>query len=46
MRRKSDDAGDDDDDDEAVVEDGVGVPKGFSALSVTGSTLYLCVPIR
>lgn len=44
MRRKresddDDDAGDDDV--EAVVEDGVGVPKGLSALSVTG-TLYLC----
>lgn len=40
-RRKSDDVGDDD---EAVVEDGVGVPKRFSALSVTGSTLYLLCP--
>lgn len=46
MRRKSDDAAaDDDDDDEAVVEDGVGVPKWFSALVVTG-TLYFSVPIR
>lgn len=44
MRRKSDDDAADDDD-EAVVEDGVGVPKWFSALVVTG-TLYFSVPNR